>query len=100
MKSFTHWSLRYKLLVVLLQLGIVTFAVTGAISYIRHLHSLKQNAINQLTSIRRAKAYQLESYYRTIHNHVLTLSEDWMFIDAMKEFDAAYKSLNAVPVSE
>lgn len=100
MKSFTHWGLRYKLLVVLLQLGIVTFAVTGAISYIRHLRSLKQNVVNQLTSIRRAKAYQIESYYRTIHNHVLTLADDWMFIDAMKEFDAAYKRLNAVPVSE
>lgn len=99
MRRFANWSLRYKLLVVLLQLGITTFAVTGAISYIKHLHSLKQNIVNQLTSIRRAKAYQIESYYRTIHNHVLTLSADWMFIDAMKEFSAAYNQLNAVPVS-
>jgi class 3 adenylate cyclase len=93
-KGFTYWSLRYKLLVVLLQFGITTFAVTGAISYIKHLHSLKQNAINQLTSIRRAKAYQLESYYRTLHRHVLTLSDDWMFVNAMSEFRDAYKSLN------
>ena len=99
LRRFTNWSLRYKLLVVLLQLGITTFAVTGAISYIKHLHSLKQNIVNQLTSIRRAKAYQIESYYRTIHNHVLTLSGDWMFIDAMREFRAAYNQLNAVPVS-
>src|SRR5215467_127628 len=100
LRSFTNWSIRYKLLVVLLQLGITTFAVTGAISYIKHLRSLKRDVVNQLTSIRRAKAYQIESYYRTIHNHVLTLSQDWMFIDAMNEFNAAYKSLNAVPVSE
>lgn len=99
LRRFANWSLRYKLLVVLLQLGITTFAVTGAISYIKHLHSLKQNIVNQLTSIRRAKAYQIESYYRTIHNHVLTLSADWMFIDAMKDFRAAYNQLNAVPVS-
>lgn len=99
MRRFTNWSLRYKLLVVLLQLGITTFAVTGAISYIKHLRSLKQNIVNQLTSIRRAKAYQIESYYRTIHNHVLTLSGDWMFIDAMREFRAAYTKLNAVPIS-
>jgi class 3 adenylate cyclase len=99
-RSFRNWGLRYKLLLVLLQLGITTFAVTGAISYIRHLHSLKQNAINQLTSIRRAKAYQIESYYRTIHNHVLTLSQDWMFVDAMREFRAAYAALNQKPVSQ
>ena len=100
LRRFANWSLRYKLLVVLLQLGITTFAVTGAISYIKHLHSLKQNIVNQLTSIRRAKAYQIESYYRTIHNHVLTLSADWMFINAMEEFSAAYNQLNAVPVSK
>jgi hypothetical protein len=80
-KGFTSWSLRYKLLVVLLQFGITTVAVTGAISYIKHLRSLRQNAINQLTSVRRSKVYQLESYYRTIHRHVLTLSDDWMVID-------------------
>jgi hypothetical protein len=66
LRRFTNWSLRYKLLVVLLQLGITTFAVTGAISYIKHLRSLKKDVVNQLTSIRRAKAYQIESYYRTI----------------------------------
>jgi len=99
-RSFRNWSLRYKLLVVLLQLGITTFAVTGAISYVRHLHSLKQNVINQLTSLRRAKAYQIESYYRTLHNHVLTLSDDRMFMDAMREFLVAYNKLNAVPVPE
>ena len=48
LRRFTNWSLRYKLLVVLLQLGITTFAVTGAISYTKHLHSLKQNIVNQL----------------------------------------------------
>src|SRR5215471_16157761 len=99
-RSFTNWGLRYKLLVVLLQVGITTFAVTGAIAYVKHLRSLKQNVVNQLTSVRRAKAYQIESYYRTIHNHVLTLSEDWMFINAMNEFHSAYKKLNAMPVSE
>ena len=36
---FNNWSLRYKLLVVLLQLGITTFAVTGGIAYIRHLQA-------------------------------------------------------------
>lgn len=100
MKSFAHWSLRYKLLLVLLQLGITSFAVTGGIAYVKHLHSLKQNVINHLTSVRRAKAHEIEFYYRTIHHHVLTLSEDWMFIDAMQEFRAAYNALNAVPVSQ
>jgi class 3 adenylate cyclase len=98
--SFTHWSLRYKLLGILSLLGLTTFAVTGAISYVKQLDALKENVTNQLTSVRRSKAFQLESYYRTIHNHILTLSDDRMFIDAMREFRGAYKTLNARPVSE
>ena len=83
----------------MLHLGITAFAVTGLIAYINNLRSLRQNVTNQLTSVRRSKAFQIESYYRTIHNHVLTLSADQMFIDAMREFRAAYQTLNSRPVS-
>lgn len=100
MKGVTYWSLRYKLLSILLVLGITIFAVTGAVSYIKQLHSLRQNVMNQLASVRRSKAFQVESYYRTIKSHVLTLSEDRMFIDAIREFRAAYKTLDEGPVRE
>ncbi|MBV8841502.1 MAG: HAMP domain-containing protein [Bryobacterales bacterium] len=98
MKKFADWSIRYKLLSLLLLLGITTFLLTGGIAYIKYLGSLKQGVFNQLTGIRRSKAFQIESYYRTIHSHVLTLSEDRMFFDAMREFKKAYASLNAQPV--
>jgi class 3 adenylate cyclase len=97
-KTFSHWSLRYKLLIVLLYLGITAFAVTGLVAYVNNLRSLRQNITNQLTSIRRSKAYQIESYYRTIHNHVMSLSDDRMFIDAMREFRSAYQAMNAASV--
>jgi len=99
MVKFTHWRLRYKLLFILLLLGVAASAVTGSIAYIKHLRSLEHNVLNQLTTLRRAKAFQIESYYQTIRNHVLTLSEDRMFIDAMREFREAYNRLNEVPVT-
>jgi class 3 adenylate cyclase len=98
MKTFANWSIRYKLLSLLLLLGITTFAATGTIAYIKYLQALKQNVMNQLTGVRRSKAFQIETYYRNIHSHVLTLSEDRMFIDAMREFRAAFRSLNEAPV--
>src|SRR6516225_7054740 len=98
MKRFAHWSIRYKLLSLLLLLGVTTFLVTGTIAYIKYLSALKQDVMNQLTGIRRSKAFQIESYYRTIHSHILTLSEDRMFVDAMKEFGKAYAMLNAQPI--
>ena len=98
MKNFPHWSIRYKLLALLLLLGITTFAATGATAYIKNLRALKQNVANQLTGVRRSKASEIEAYYQTIHSHVLTLSEDRMFIDAMREFSTSYKKLDAKPI--
>ena len=86
MKSFADWSIRYKLLALLLLLGMTTFAATVTIAYLKNLRAVKQNVTNQLTGVRRSKASEIEAYYQTIHSHVLTLSEDQMFIDAMREF--------------
>src|SRR3974390_1941016 len=98
MKVFADWSIRYKLLALLLLLFLTTFAVTGTIAYMKYLDALKQDSMNQLTGIRRSKAFQIESYYRTIENHVRTLSEDRMFIDAATEFRKAYRAFNMAPI--
>jgi hypothetical protein len=97
-KGFANWSIRYKLLALLLLIGVSTFAATGTIAYLKHLQSLKQGVMNQLDGVRRSKAFQIESYYRVIHSHVLTLSENRMFIDAMNAFRAAYQRMNASPI--
>jgi len=97
-KTFAHWSIRYKLLSLLLLLGVMTFAVTGTIAYIKYLSALKQDVMNQLTGINRSKQFEIEYYYTTIHNHAETLSDDRMFIDAMREFREAYDKMNAGPI--
>src|SRR5215469_5414818 len=99
MKIFTHWSIRYKLLSLLLLLGLTTFAVTGTIAYLKYLNGLKQDITTQLTGINRSKAFQIEAYYRTIHNHAESLSDDRMMIGAMREFHDAFLKLNSTPVS-
>ncbi|MGA8741407.1 MAG: hypothetical protein WB561_09515 [Terracidiphilus sp.] len=98
MRFFSHWSIRYKLLSLLLLLGVTTFAVTGTIAYLKYLAALKQNVMNQLTGVARSKRFQVESYYQTIHHHAGTLSDDRMFIDAMREFGTAYRKMDANPV--
>jgi class 3 adenylate cyclase len=98
MKKFAHWSIRYKLLSLLLLLGVMTFAVTGTIAYIKYLSALKQDVMNQLTGLNRSKAFQIESYYRTIHNHAETLSDDRMFTEAMREFHEAFFKMDVAPV--
>ena len=67
MRKFAHWSIRYKLLSLLLLLGVMTFAVTGTIAYIKYLDALKKDVMNQLTGVTRSKQFQIDSYYQTIH---------------------------------
>jgi len=98
MKTFAHWSIRYKLLSLLLLLGVMTFAVTGTIAYVKYLNALKQDVMNQLTGLNRSRAFQIESYYTTIRNHAETLSDDRMFTQAMREFREAFFKLDAAPV--
>jgi class 3 adenylate cyclase len=62
------------------------------------VRALKQSVTNQLAGVRRSKASRIETYYRTIQSHVLTLSEDRMIIDATREFRKAYEMLNTEPV--
>jgi class 3 adenylate cyclase len=97
-RSYAQWSIRYKLLSLLLLLGVATFAVTGTIAYIKYLNALKQDVMNQLMGVTRSKRFQIESYYRTIHHHAETLSDDRMFIDATEEFSKAFMKIDKAPV--
>lgn len=98
MRGIAHWSIRYKLMSLLLLLAITTFAVTGTIAYIKYLGALKQDVMNQLNGITRSKRFEIETYYQTIRDHVDTLSDDRMFIDAVREFRSAYFKMDASPV--
>src|SRR5215472_18474219 len=98
MLNFHNWSIRYKLLSLLLLLAVITLAVTGTIAYVKNVTALRNSVFNQLTGVTRSKRSQIESYYQTIHNHVETLSDDRMFIDAMREFRDAHAKLNKAPL--
>ena len=98
MTRFADWSIRYKLLSLLLVLGIGTLLFTGTVAYVKYRSSLKQDAMRQLTGITRSKQFQIDSYYETIQKHAETLSADRMFIDATREFRAAYRKLDAVSI--
>src|SRR5215469_652468 len=97
-RSYAQWSIRSKLMGLLLLLAITTLAVTGTVAYIKNQTALKNNVFNQLTGVTRSKRLQIEAYYLTIHSHVATLSDDHMFIDAMREFRDADRKMNQIPL--
>src|SRR3974390_60323 len=97
-RSYAQWSIRYKLLSLLLLLGVATFAVTGTIAYIKYLNALRQDVLNQLVAVTRSKRFQIESYYQTIHQHAESLSNDRMFVTAMREFGHAFIKIDKAPI--
>ena len=54
--------------------------------------ALEEQIDNQLVSLREIKKTQIEDYFNTILNQVLTFSNDKMIIDGMKDFKSAFYS--------
>ncbi len=54
--------------------------------------ALEEQAKNQLTSIREMKKNQIEAYFQTIRDQVLTFSNDRMIIEAMIGFKPAFNN--------
>jgi class 3 adenylate cyclase len=98
MQWLNRLSIKSKLIVMLLTVSSCSILVTAYLSYQSGQANLTDRAFSQLTSLRASKAYQIESYFKTIRNHIQTLSEDPSAIAAMQEFTAAYDRLETVQV--
>jgi methyl-accepting chemotaxis protein len=64
--------------------GLVPIAVMGILSLNSSSKALKQQAFNQLVSVREIKKKQIEDYFTTIRKQIKTLSEDRMVIEATR----------------
>ena len=87
-------KIRAKLTLLLLALGVCTVLTSSYIAYYNAREALIQSVYNQLTGVRRSKAFQIESYFRTVRRHVQTLSESQLFLSGMNQFRAAFLKLD------
>jgi class 3 adenylate cyclase len=87
-------SIQSKLLLMLLLASLFSILATGYIGYSSGTEALTQSRFNELTNLRSAKAYQVQSYFQLIHNHIQTLSEDRTLIEAVKSFKTSFNQLN------
>jgi class 3 adenylate cyclase len=100
MRSLNSLSIKSKLIMMLLAVSSGSILVTAYIGYRSGQANLTDRVFSQLTSVRASKAYQIESYFKTVRSHTQTLSESPGVIAAMQEFTAAYRQLETVPVPE
>lgn len=75
MKSLNNLSLKAKLLIILLLVGIVPFGLGALISIESASSSLEKQAFNQLESIKAIKKSQVENYFKERHGDMNVLME-------------------------
>ncbi|MBT3355613.1 MAG: methyl-accepting chemotaxis protein [Candidatus Scalindua sp.] len=82
-----------KVIILFLVAGLVPLGVIGVLSNHSSSKALKQQAFNQLVSVRETKKKQIEDYFSTIRKQVRTFSGNGMVVDAMKGFKTAFKDV-------
>ncbi len=93
MGSLNQLSIKSKLIIMLLAVSSLSTLITAYLGYRSGQINLTDRVFSQLTSVRASKAYQIESYFKTIRYHTQTLSENPAIVNAMTEFEAAYQEV-------
>lgn len=89
------FSLKIKLLVAFLCVGIIPFATMTVIALHQAGTALHDQAFAQMQSMRDVKKGQVAHYLQTIKDQALTFSEDHMIVMAMSQFSHAFESFQS-----
>lgn len=92
-------SIQSKLMLMFLLVSMGSITLIAYLGYTTGRSSLNQTIVNNLTSIRAAKAHEIESYFQTIRSETRTLSENLMVIEAMAAFSEAFPALTSKRLS-
>jgi class 3 adenylate cyclase len=92
-------SIQSKLVLLLLLMSIGSMFVISVIGYSSGRAALEQSVSHHLTSVRASRADQLQTRVKLIRAQVITLSEDRMVVNAMREFVKTYRQLDKHPLS-
>ncbi len=91
MFRIAHLSIKSRLILMLMIVSLLAIIVIGVLGWRNGQTSLNDAIVNNLTSVRSSKAYQIERYFDVIFSHTRTLAEDRMVVNAMNEFKEGYQ---------
>ncbi|MCU0248515.1 MAG: HAMP domain-containing protein [Bryobacter sp.] len=83
-----------KLTTLLCGVSLLAVAIAAGASIYVTREALIERAFAQLTSVRQAKTFEIETYFATVDRHVHSLSESFMVSEAVEELSRAYEELN------
>jgi len=80
-----------KLLLAILVPALLSIGVISLIGFVSAKQTLEEQSFKQLMAVRESKKIQIENYFQQIRKQVRTFSEDSMIVDAMLEFETAFR---------
>ncbi len=92
---FKKLSLKVKLLIAFLIVGIVPFSVMAIVALDKASDALSHQAFAQMDSMRDVKKAEVVRYLQTVKDQAVTFSEDHMIVTAMSHFANAYSAFEA-----
>ncbi len=92
---FAKSSLKRKLLVAFLSVGIIPFAVMTVVALYKAESALHDQAFNQMKALRDVKKGEIERYLQTIKDQALSFSKNAMIVQAMSDFTYAFDSFRS-----
>jgi class 3 adenylate cyclase len=75
--------------------SILSSIVLIIVGYTTGKSAIQSTVLDQLTSIRSAKAYQIETYFNQLNGILSVYSKDKMMLDAGREFGVAFRQLTS-----
>lgn len=91
-------GIRAKIIKAFLIVSLCAAGVTGLLGYLSGRSALTQSIYDRLSGLRISKAYHIENYVRLVRNHVLSVSDNLMVIDAIRDFTSAFAELEKIPM--
>ncbi len=95
MKFFMNLKVGNKVLVAFLSASLLAILSVAIVSYDVSQTALQQESFNKLTAVREIKATQIEDYYVSIRDQVLTFSESETIKFAMRDFKRSFNDVKS-----
>ncbi len=93
-------SAKTRLVMMLLAFSFASILIIGYLGVSASREALSEAVFNQLSSMRSARANQIEAYFRNLRNQIQIYAEDETVIAAMVRFNKAYSKLEDALPSE
>jgi hypothetical protein len=95
----SRWGLAAKLFAILLLFGAIAVLLTSVLGYLQARDALQEAIYKQLTTARKSKTRQVETYFRTIRSELSQLATTQMVVDAARGFNAGFDELERSEVA-